>query len=90
MEEKAALKCCVCGNCETFIARGIHKRRIEDAVDGISGEIDEYNSDWESDSWTEYDCIECEECGAEVKNDTPKEEADKIIIGAFEWLREDY
>ena len=80
------LKCKICGN-DKFYARGTLTHYLFDSVDaeGTVHVDDSYDEHPE----IKYTSIECQDCGAEVTLDMSKEEADKIIEGAYEWLRWD-
>lgn len=73
-----ALRCLRCGNMERFQASGYFYTAILDDISGMSGEVEDYHQDEEG--YAEYDAVICEECGAEVRKEMRKEEADAIIM----------
>lgn len=85
-KEGDAFWCQKCGNASSFSALGHTLQSINDQI-ARNGEIDEYG-DPEGDG-IEYDAVVCDECDAEVEKKMPKKEADRIIRGAYEWLKEE-
>lgn len=91
------LKCMLCGNEKKFRIRGT-VTVIFEAEDDLSGkgvieELDLPDNQDELPHSHNYTAISClgdrhfDECGEEVDITTPKEEAEKIISGAYEYLK---
>lgn len=80
---------CRCGNQKEFRIQGSIIDNVENKVsgEGVITEIDQP----EPFGFVKatYQVIACPECGVEVDGGDSKEEADKIILGAYEILKKE-